>query len=154
MRAPRIYESGYSCIVVPRIRNATTDETFCTAMDIRQLFDDSDNVEQFQAGDVIFREGDQAHHMYVVLQGDIELRVADRAVGQCRAGDIMGEMAIVGSHKRTATAVAISACRLVPVTERRFVLLVQEQPYFALHVMKILTDRIVRKEHEMHTGVP
>jgi len=121
-------------------------------MDIRQLFDASDNVEEFQPGDVIFKEGDQAHHMYVVLQGDIELRVGDRAVGRSHAGDIMGEMAIVGSHKRTATAVATSPCRLVPVTERRFVLLVQEQPYFALHVMKILTDRIVRKEHEMQTG--
>ena len=121
-------------------------------MDIRQLFDASDNVEEYQTGDVIFREGDPAHHMYVVLQGDIELRVDDRPVGRSRAGDIMGEMAIVGSHKRTATAVAASPCRLAPVTERRFVLLVQEQPYFALHVMKILTDRIVRKEHEMQTG--
>ena len=121
-------------------------------MDIRQLFDASDKVEEYQPGDVIFREGDQAHHMYVVLQGDIELRVDDRPVGRSRAGDIMGEMAIVGSHKRTATAVAASPCRLAPVTERRFVLLVQEQPYFALHVMKILTDRIVRKEHEMQTG--
>jgi CRP/FNR family cyclic AMP-dependent transcriptional regulator len=123
-------------------------------MDIRQLFDASDNIEEFQPGDVIFKEGDQAHHMYVVLQGDIELRVDGRPVGKSGAGDIMGEMAIVGSHKRTATAVAASPCKLVPVTERRFVLLVQEQPYFALHVMKILTDRIVRKEHEMHTGVP
>jgi CRP-like cAMP-binding protein len=121
-------------------------------MDIRQLFDASDNVEEYQPGDVIFKEGDQAHHMYVVLQGEIELRVDDRPVGRSRAGDIMGEMAIVGSHKRTATAEATSPCRLAPVTERRFVLLVQEQPYFALHVMKILTDRIVRKEHEMQTG--
>ncbi len=121
-------------------------------MDIRQLFDASENVEEYQTGDVIFREGDQAHHMYVVLHGDIELRVDDRPVGHTHAGDIMGEMAIVGSHKRTATAVATSPCRLVPVTERRFVLLVQEQPYFALQVMKILTDRIVRKEHEGPAG--
>ena len=121
-------------------------------MDIRQLFDASENVEEYQPGEVIFQEGDQAHHMYVVLQGDIELRVGDRPVGHTHAGDIMGEMAIVGSHKRTATAVATSPCRLVPVTERRFVLLVQEQPYFALQVMKILTDRIVRKEHEGPAG--
>ncbi len=121
-------------------------------MDIRQLFDASDNVEEFQPGDVIFKEGDQAHHMYVVLQGDVDLMVSDRVVGQAHTADLMGEMAIVGSHKRTATAVAASPCRLAPVTERRFVLLVQEQPYFALHVMKILTDRIVRKEHEMQTG--
>jgi len=123
-------------------------------MDIRQLFDGSDNIEEYQPGDVVFREGDQAHHMYVVLQGEIELRVGDRPVGKAASGDLMGEMAIVGNHKRTATAVVMSPARLAPVTERRFVLLVQEQPYFALHMMKVLTDRIVRKEHEMKAGAP
>jgi len=121
-------------------------------MDIRQLFDAAENIEVYSPGDVIFREGDQAHHMYVVLDGEIELQVQGHPVGSSRAGDLMGEMAIVGSHKRTATAVAKTACRLAPVTERRFVLLVQETPYFALHVMKVLTDRIVRKEHELHPG--
>jgi CRP-like cAMP-binding protein len=92
--------------------------------------------------------------MYVVVEGEIELQVAGSTVGQVQAGDLMGEMAIVGSHKRTATALAKTACRLAPVTERRFVLLVQETPYFALYVMKVLADRIVRKEHEMHTRAP
>lgn len=123
-------------------------------MDIRQLFDAAENVEDYPPGEVIFREGDQAHHMYVVLDGEIELQVKGQRVGSSRAGDLMGEMAIVGSHKRTATAVAKTACRLAPVTERRFVLLVQETPYFALHVMKVLADRIVRKEHELQAGAP
>jgi CRP/FNR family cyclic AMP-dependent transcriptional regulator len=123
-------------------------------MDVRKLFDTAENIEVFSPGDIIFREGDQAHHMYVVLAGDIELQVAGATVGQAQAGDLMGEMAIVGSHKRTATAVAKTPCRLAPVTERRFVLLVQETPYFALYVMKVLADRIVRKEHEMRAGSP
>lgn len=124
-------------------------------MDITKLFGSAENVETYAPGDVVFREGDPAHHMYVVLAGDIELQVGGRAVGMSHAGDLMGEMAIVGAHKRTATAVAKTACRLAPVTERRFVLLVQETPYFALHVMKVLAERIVRKEREMtHNGAP
>ena len=123
-------------------------------MDIRQLFDTAENIEVYSPGDVIFREGEQAHHMYVVLDGEIELQVDGRPVGSSRANDLLGEMAIVGSHKRTATAIAKTPCRLAPVTERRFVLLVQETPYFALHVMKVLTDRVVRKEHEPHAGTP
>lgn len=121
-------------------------------MDIRQLFDTAENIEVYASGDVIFREGEQAHHMYVVLDGEIELQVEGHNVGSSRTGDLLGEMAIVGGHKRTATAVAKTACRLAPVTERRFVLLVQETPYFALHVMKVLTERVVRKEHEPHPG--
>lgn len=121
-------------------------------MDIRQLFDTAENIEVYSPGEVIFREGDPAHHMYVVLDGEIELWVEGHPVGASSTGDLLGEMAIVGGHKRTATAVAKTPCRLAPVTERRFVLLVQETPYFALHVMKVLTERVVRKEHEPHSG--
>lgn len=121
-------------------------------MDIRQLFDTAENIEVYASGDVIFREGEQAHHMYVVLDGEIGLHVEGHPVGSSRTGDLLGEMAIVGGHKRTATAIAKTPCRLAPVTERRFVLLVQETPYFALHVMKVLTERVVRKEHEPHPG--
>jgi CRP-like cAMP-binding protein len=121
-------------------------------MDIRQLFDSAENIEVYSPGDVIFNAGDEAHHMYVLLEGEIELLVDGKVVGSSRAGDLLGEMAIVGKHHRTATAVAKTACRLAPITERRFVLLVQETPYFALHVMKVLTERIVRKEHETRAG--
>lgn len=117
-------------------------------LDIRKLFETTDNAEIYSPGDIIFRAGDQAHHMYVVVEGDVELRLGERVLGSSTTGDLLGEMAVVGDHKRSATAVAKTACRLVPINERRFVLLVQETPYFALHVMKVLAERVVRKERE------
>jgi CRP-like cAMP-binding protein len=117
-------------------------------LDIRKLFESAEGAEVYQPGDVVFQAGEQAHHMYVVVDGDIELRLGERVLGTAHAGDLLGEMAVVGNHKRTATAVATSPCRLVPINERRFVLLVQETPYFALHVMKVLAERVVRKERE------
>lgn len=118
------------------------------ALDIRKLFEGAENTEVYAPGDVIFRAGDMAHHMYVVVVGEVELRLGERVLGTSRAGDLLGEMAVVGNHKRSATAVATTHCRLVPINERRFVLLVQETPYFALHVMKVLAERVVRKERE------
>jgi CRP-like cAMP-binding protein len=135
-------------------RKNTLRITGTLQVDIRQLLDAPESTEAYAPGDVVFREGDTAHHMYVVLDGEMELQVEGRAVGSSHPGDLLGEMAIVGSHRRTATAIARTACRLAPVTERRFVLLVQEHPYFALHVMKVLTDRIVRKEHEKRAEAP
>ena len=117
-------------------------------LDIRKLFEGADNAEIYATGDVIFRAGATAHHMYIVVEGDVELRLGERVLGTSHAGDLLGEMAVVGNHKRSATAVATTHCRLVPINERRFVLLVQETPYFALHVMKVLAERIVRKERE------
>lgn len=118
-------------------------------IDIRKLFEGTDDAEVYAPGDVIFQAGDTAHHMYVVVEGDVELRLGERVLGSSQAGDLLGEMAVVGNHKRSATAVAITACRLAPINERRFVLLVQETPYFALHVMKVLADRVVRKERQL-----
>lgn len=117
-------------------------------LDIRKLFEGADNAEVYAPGDVIFQAGDTAHHMYVVVDGEVELRLGERVLGTSRTGDLLGEMAVVGNHKRSATAVATTHCRLVPINERRFVLLVQETPYFALHVMKVLAERVVRKERE------
>jgi CRP/FNR family cyclic AMP-dependent transcriptional regulator len=54
----------------------------------------------------------------------------------------LGEMALIDSKARSATAVAISDCRLAPVNEKRFLFMVQETPFFALHVMRSLTDKI------------
>ena len=67
------------------------------------------------------------------------------------ARDLAGNQLRAPMEVEFVTARRIHAS-LAPVTERRFVLLVQETPYFALHVMKVLTDRIVRKEHELHLG--
>jgi CRP-like cAMP-binding protein len=55
-------------------------------------------------------------------------------------------MALLGDHQRTASAIAATDCRLTPINERRFLFLVQETPFFALHIMKVLADRILRKE--------
>jgi CRP/FNR family transcriptional regulator, cyclic AMP receptor protein len=59
-------------------------------------------------------------------------------------GDIVGEMALIDAKSRSATAQAKSDCRLAPVDERRFLFLVHEHPLFALHVMRVLADRLRR----------
>jgi len=115
-------------------------------VDILRLFENADNVESFPWGSVIFTAGETGNHMYVVLEGEVELRKGDKVLNVIGPGSLLGEMALVGNHERTATAVARSDCRLVPVNERKFTFLVQETPFFALHVMKILAERIVQKE--------
>lgn len=115
-------------------------------MDILRLFESSDNVESFAPGAAIFSAGDEARHMYVVLEGEIELHRGDRLLNVVGPGSLLGEMALVGDHQRSATAVARTPCRLVPINERRFTFLVQETPYFALHVMRVLADRVRQRE--------
>ena len=113
-------------------------------MDLRSLFARSDNAQEFQANSTIFAEGTPGDVMYVVLDGEVELRVRGEVLEVAGPGDIVGEMALIDTKPRSATARAISDCRLASVDERRFLYMVHETPLFALHVMRVLADRLRR----------
>ncbi len=102
---------------------------------------DSDAVF-FEAGQVIFHEGDEGHEMYVVLEGEVEIIHKERVLLSIKTGEFFGEMAIIDSAPRSADAVAKTKCKLAVVNEKRFLFLVQETPYFAISVMKIMISRM------------
>src|SRR5215471_9082112 len=47
-----------------------------------------------------------------------------------------------GVEPRSATALAIKDVELVPVSEKQFLFLVSQTPYFALKVMRVLAQRL------------
>jgi len=51
-------------------------------------------------------------------------------------------LALIDDEPRSATVVAKTDCRLVPVDRRQFEYMVQETPFFGLAVMKVLADRL------------
>ena len=55
-------------------------------------------------------------------------------------------MALIEKERRTATAVAKTDAKIVSVDERRFLFLIQQTPNFALHVMRVLSDRLRRMD--------
>jgi len=111
-------------------------------MDMDQLFKNAEDVETFRAGERIFTQGTPGDEMYVVLDGEAEIRVAEDIVEIVERGGIIGEMALIDSRERSATAVARTDCRLAVVNQHRFMFLIQETPFFALHVMRILASRL------------
>lgn len=111
-------------------------------MDLLKLFRDETNIVEFKAETNVFSEGDEGSEMYVVLEGIIALKVGYEIIDIVEAGDVMGEMAIIDAKKRSATAVAKTDCKMVPVSKEKFLTMVQENPAFAIHVMAVLADRI------------
>jgi CRP-like cAMP-binding protein len=111
-------------------------------MNTIDMFRNATDAVAFDAGQVIFREGDAGDTMYVVTEGEVEIRVRDKVMVSAGAGGIFGEMALIDEAPRSATAVAKTACRLVPINRRRFTFLVQQTPFFALSVMRIMSERL------------
>lgn len=102
----------------------------------------SAEVRTFHAGEVIFREGDAAAHMYVVKSGAVDIRRGNRTLETVEAGGIFGEMALVDGAPRSADAVAHDDAEVVPIGEKQFLLLVSQTPYFALAVMAVVARRL------------
>jgi len=96
----------------------------------------------FKAGSVIFREGDEANQLFVIKSGEVRVQIGNRTVRELGADDIFGEMALIDSEPRSATVTAITDVELVPVSEKQFLFLVSQTPFFALKVMRVLAQRL------------
>ncbi len=106
------------------------------------IFRTEKKFEIFHEGETIFKQGDEGDCMYAVVDGDVDLIINDSVVETVIPGGIFGEMAILDFQPRSATAVAKTESKVTRIDKRKFSFLVQESPFFALQVMKIMAVRI------------
>jgi CRP/FNR family cyclic AMP-dependent transcriptional regulator len=98
----------------------------------------------FKLGEVIFTEGDKGDKMYVIRSGEVEIERDGTVVEKLSQGGIFGEMALIDGSPRAATARATTPCEVAPITEKSFLFLVHETPFFAIAVMRTLAERLRR----------
>ena len=96
----------------------------------------------FKAGQIIFSESERGNELFVIQSGKVELKLGNRVLESLDANGIFGEMALIDSHPRSATAVAVTDVAVVPVTEKQFLFLVSHTPFFALKVMRVMAARL------------
>lgn len=96
----------------------------------------------FAKGSVIFAEEDVADYMYLIVSGQVRLSMHGEPMAMEQAGGFVGEMALIGQRKRSATATAMTDCEMAPLSKDAFLDMLRNQPEFALHVMAVLADRL------------
>ena len=120
------------------VQRGRPEVPFNPAAMLRGVFDSF----RLSAGETLFREGDTGDRMYVILEGRMDIVVGSTVVETANEGGIVGEMALLDDAPRAASVVATTLCRLVAINRKRFHALVQSDPAFATHVMKVLSDRL------------
>ena len=96
----------------------------------------------FARGATITQEGAVAHHLYMVLAGDISVRVGgleeQREVGRLGAGDIFGEMALLTGERRSASLIALTDVDCYRLDAKVFRALLEKRPDLAQRVAQVL----------------
>ena len=100
------------------------------------------DVEEYPAQSVIFSERDPADMLYVILSGEVELSLNGKSLGTEVEGGIIGEMAMINSATRNATATAVSAVKLARLDRDQFRDMIGKSSKFSLHAMTVLANRL------------
>jgi CRP/FNR family transcriptional regulator, cyclic AMP receptor protein len=103
------------------------------------------SARNFTKGKTIFQEGDRGDEFFIVMRGQVEIRSGDRHFETLGPDGIFGEMALIDDGPRSAAAIALTDVTLAPIKEAQFLFLVQNTPFFALSVMRVLARRLRRQ---------
>lgn len=100
----------------------------------------------FKAGEVVVREGDRGHTMFVVRSGQVRIskrvRSIERTLAMLGPGEFFGEMAVLSGRPRSATATAATEIHLLELDEKRFDAMIHSQAEIAARIMKKLARRL------------
>jgi CRP/FNR family transcriptional regulator, cyclic AMP receptor protein len=129
-----------------------------TALAISRLFENVPNeIRQFVLGAAspmsvkknqgVFDRGDSGGTMYVVQSGRVEISLVTESgrkmvFNQIGPGHCIGEIGMMDTQPRTASAIAIEDSTLLPILRKTFFDAVGRSPQLAINLMEILCERI------------
>ena len=118
----------------------------------------SENIPQ---GELIIKEGDPSHCMYIMLSGQVEIRTQKTGpIVQLTSCDIFGEIGLITQRTRSASAIAKTDCTLLRIDHVEFNFLAGKNPRISALLMRNistnLANHVVRMnnaplEHIPHT---
>ena len=93
--------------------------------------------------------GDAADRMYAVIEGQVDIVINGQLVETVEAGGVFGEMALIEDRPRVATATVSAQAKLVSIDRKRFLFLVQQNPYFAIQLMTVMASRLRKMDERL-----
>jgi uncharacterized membrane protein len=135
-------------------------------IEIFELLDDEERIElakvvdthRLPAGTTLFQAGEPGESLFIVRSGEIELFIKDTA-GQkivltvAEEGNLFGELSLLDSGPRTATAIALTDSELLVLDREDLLLLFQKRPDAALHMLAAMSVMTRKADELLRTRV-
>jgi CRP-like cAMP-binding protein len=112
-----------------------------------------DAVRTFEAGEVLFRQGDEGAEAYLLEEGAVRLikkvRGVDRSLSILKPGDLFGESALVPGALRSSTAVAVTSGYARALESATLPGLIARHPAAAARILSQLVLRLYDAEDQI-----
>jgi small-conductance mechanosensitive channel/CRP-like cAMP-binding protein len=100
----------------------------------------------FAPNEIMTRQGAEAHYLYVIVQGEASVRIANpqgvvREVARLGAGDFFGEMSLLTGERRSATVVSLTTVDCYRLDKSAFQELVAKRPEVTERIAALLAKR-------------
>ena len=142
------------------------DVELLSGIDFFELLQEQDRLElanvvdavKLNTGEVLFHAGEPGESLFIVRSGSIELFIKD-TVGQkivltiAEEGRLFGELSLLDSGPRTATAVALSDTELLVLDRDDLLLLFQKRPDAALSMLAAMSAMTRQADELLRTRV-
>lgn len=110
-------------------------------------------MRRFEDGEIVFDEGDEGNHLYIIQAGQIEIcrqgRTGRRMVARLGPGQFFGEMSVVLGEPRSARAVAIGGTELLELDAETLEAMCIDQPEIAIRMIQRLAVRLIAAERRL-----
>ncbi|MEX0613441.1 MAG: Crp/Fnr family transcriptional regulator [Pirellulales bacterium] len=98
-------------------------------------------LRDFHDGDVVFRQGDVAQHIYLVVHGNVSLEICAAGSG-CKPiltlgpGELLGWSSVLEQLSYTARSRALNTTRLVEINVAQLLAIFDHDPQFGYELMR------------------
>ena len=92
--------------------------------------------------EVLFHEDDLESAMYLILEGEIEVFKGPKQIAVLTPGNYLGEMSLIESKARSASARAEQKALLMEINEEHFHTYLASEPQALLSIMRTLSGRV------------
>ncbi len=109
--------------------------------------------QEFNPGDIIFREGQEGGSMFVITKGRVKIvrdfGKSNSTLARLSQGDFFGEISVFSHEPRSATAVAEETTVLLRYTSQEIEALVENRPSIAIRIIHLLGNRLKETSDEL-----
>ena len=100
-------------------------------------------------GSILFKEGDEGEHLYVIIDGKLKLGTSsgdgrENLLSILGPGEMFGELSLFDPGPRTSTATAVTDAKLLSLSHEKVIPWLKQNPEVALQLLTRLSQRLRR----------